>query len=210
MVSLALNIAAFLFLSWLALLVIGVIIDVFRNSTTKTYTPTIVPEKPLTTSELIQKKKDRCREMKVPELMEGLYDYIKYYPSWIKKEDRSYVPSIVEKAEFIEKESYESKKVKIVLNNHEYQVHYKKNDHLEIYSGGEKVLALAFDVEYGNDEVTSWHTYHAAYIDGFIEGDWIEDFKLLQQQIYEDSRSRQKKLGLVKDPEEVKKDFGIK
>lgn len=171
----------------------------------------------------VEKKKNLAKEKKINELISELYfDNITYYPSWIKHEDRSYVPAIITSATELkekgEKNDRDKKIIKITLNEKKYQFAFKENSFstpdgeyhthglLELFDGDKKVLGLDVSLEHGDYDST-WSPYG---IEAFIDGEWIEDFRSLKKQKIKDDKERA--LKKAEDPEkteEMKKNFGI-
>jgi len=171
----------------------------------------------------VEKKKNFAKEKKVDELISELYfENITYYPSWIKHEDRSYVPAIISSAteskEKGERKDRDKKIIKITLNNKKYKFAFEENSFstpdgewnthglLELFDGDKKVLALNVSQEHTEYDST-WSPFG---IEAFIDGEWIEDFRSLKKQKIKDDKERA--LKKAEDPEKtekMKKDFGI-
>lgn len=168
----------------------------------------------------VEKKKNLAKEKKVDELISELYfGNIEHYPSWIKHEDRVYVPELITDA--TKSKERDKKVTKIILNEKEYKFTFKADffyhpelgdsastnyGYLELFNGNEKVLELNISIKY-----KSWGTeYRTTDIKAFIDGEWIEDFCCLKKQKIKDDRARAVKK--AEDPEkteEMKKNFGI-
>ena len=160
----------------------------------------------------VEKKKRKAEKMGLPKLISSLYhDNIKYYPSWIDNA-REYVPIIVERA-VKQKASYEEEKLEIILNNKVYLFKYEEDDeydnatylNLELYINGKKVFAITKTVFNLDIDIEPSVSVHA-----FVEGDWINDFLQLDEQIKILEKKREKD-GFDKSAEisKLKKDFGL-
>lgn len=167
--------------------------------------------------EEVEKKKNLAKEKKVDELISDLYfNDIRYYPSWIKHENREYVPALITSA--TESKKGEDKMVQITLNKKIYKFSFKEsffytpdgesNTHglLELFEDDKKVLAVKLSCdysEYGSD----WRPFE---IEAFINGEWIEDFSFLKKEKQKDEKDRAIKN--AEDPEKIKRmknNFGI-
>ncbi|EKD46972.1 MAG: hypothetical protein ACD_66C00276G0009 [uncultured bacterium] len=171
----------------------------------------------------VEKKKNLAKEKKVDELISELYfENITYYPSWIKHEDRSYVPAIItsasESKEKGKKDERDKKIINITLNDKKYKFAFEENSFstpdgeynthglLELFDGDKKVLGLDVSLEHGDYDST-WSPFG---IEAFIDGDWIEDFRSLKKQKIKDDKERA--LKEAENPEKTKKmkdNFGI-
>ena len=161
----------------------------------------------------VELKKQKAQEMKLPELLSALYhNQIKHYPNWINDESaRDKVCPLVTEAV-----SLDSGKIKISLKGKEYVLLFKKNktfaSHgkfhceatMQLFARDKKVLT--FNVATSDQHLLAQWT--PSDVESFIEGEWIDDFKQLQEHIESDERTKdiiykRKKL------EELKSDFGL-
>ena len=80
----------------------------------------------------------------------------------------------------------------------------EKHGTLELYSGAKKVLVLSMAYNY-DQYYSKWQPFS---IDGFIEGEWIKDFKELA--IVSEKEAKESLDALTRKPvDKLKKDFGI-
>jgi hypothetical protein len=161
----------------------------------------------------VEKTKQKAKKMRIPELLNTLYhEYIRYYPDWLNNVSaHQQVCSLVTEAVQIDRN-----KIKINLRGKDYLFYFKmENIHgpkdkfyckgtMEISLGDKKVIK--FNASAINQlNLTSWVTTD---IESFVEGDWIDDFKNLQQQIDSETRNRDI-LYRRKRIDQLKNDFGL-
>lgn len=154
---------------------------------------------------------------KVKELIGNLYfNKIKYFPHWIKN-NREYIPSSISAA--TERKEKDEKITEITLNDKNYKFTFKESsfstpdgEHhthglLQLFEKDKKVFATNCSLDY-DDYGSGWSTFS---VEGFIDGDWIENFNLLKAEI--ESNDKEKEIRRAEDPEKTEKlksDFGIK
>ena len=169
----------------------------------------------------VAQKKKIAEDRGLKELVGGLYfGEIEHYPSWIKNDNREYVPAIVTKSveEDIKDNEDIKKIVKITLNSKEYKFTFSESSFstpdgemhnhgkLTLFSGTKKVFVINASLD-DNDYDFDWRPFG---IDAFIEGDWIEDFQSLKEAKQKAEKDRSIKR--AEDPEKIEKlkqDFGI-
>jgi hypothetical protein len=161
----------------------------------------------------VEKRKRRAEELGVPKLFEKLYSRIPHYPSWIKNNhNREWVCSLVTDAIKMEDGG-----IKIVLSEETYTFYFKesnfstpdgeyhKHANWELYVDSKKVLVV--DMAYEMDQYIGGN-WTAFGVSAFIEGDWLKDFKKLEQKIVVEDKEREQKRK-SKEAEKLKEDFGI-
>lgn len=122
-----------------------------------------------------------------------------FYPSWLKMEkepSRKYVPLIVTSAEELQHAAdilNEDRKIKMTLNNKEYICSFARRAYqtsngccwfcgtVEIYSNDENVLGLIGELDLSSIDIL--FQAGALNITGFKGGQWIDDFRKLNQGI---------------------------
>jgi|GEM_PF-2918558 len=161
----------------------------------------------------VEMKKQMAKEMKIPEMFEKLYHtQIRYYPAWIKDNRfREHVCSLVTDAEDLG-----DGRIKIRLKENDYVFAFKKENifnqegklylraKMELFLNDKKILGLHM-VNTGQMLATKWRS---SDIEAFIEGDWINDFKQLHQQIEVEATKRVKEDKKEK-LDKIRKDFGL-
>lgn len=167
----------------------------------------------------VKKRKERARQLGVDKFMGELFNDLKYYPTWFQK-NRAYTPLITDARE-LEKEirgSNEWRRWQITLKGNDYIFAFREysfytpdgeygcNGDFEIYKDGKKVLAI--DISQHTDQYSDIPQWSAFDIDGFIEGEWIGDFKELYEASKKAHEDGLKKL-FKKPADKLKEDFGI-
>ncbi len=156
--------------------------------------------------------KKQVNELKADALKEGMpqlinrlyFTDIHYYPSWITISDsRRYVPAMVTSSQGGIKDGKEE--VQVSINGHEYTFLHSQpklnigdtSYLLELFHGEERVMALR------------GHLHYISSIESYIKGEWIEEFKKLEEEVVKHEQLEQE----TEDPNEIrelKKNFGIK
>jgi hypothetical protein len=156
----------------------------------------------------VERKKKKAWEAKIPQLVTNLYfEHIKYYPTYIKH-NRDWVCSLITDAVKLNENT-----TKITLNNNDYLFtlidegifEHSVFERLVLFFNNKKLLELTLSVEVDYD------IYRRPLdIKAFVEGEWINDLKTLEQKINLEKEERKRR-----DREEpnkinkLKKDFGI-
>lgn len=162
----------------------------------------------------IEKKKKQAKEMGLHKLICNLYaDSIQHFPVWINN-NREYVPMLVSKCST----THEGKNEDILLEMKGKQYHiffrsrefttpdgdYHRHGNIDIIFLGTKYFSVSVAKEM-NEYNTEWNPID---IEAFREGEWIHDFKLLQNCIKQNDEIR--KIKATKDKiNKDKNNFGI-
>ncbi len=180
-------------------------------------------------------RKEIAKKKKVDILISNLYmNHIKHYPHWINK-DRLNVPAIVSSAietrtkdkvidiilgedpSDIQDSRNTEAAICIILNNKKFKFiftitnfamdsEYYSYGLLELFENSKKVLGINHSLlRDGYDEL--WDPYD---IEAFIDGEWVEDFYVLQREIKELEKIRlQEESEDPNETERLKRNFGI-
>lgn len=144
----------------------------------------------------VEKKKQRAKELGLPDLISELYmDHIRYFPSWIKN-NKEYVPNMVKNC--VEADNNE---IILELNDKKYSFRFEEktfdtpdgewhtHGKLELFMHDDKCFAISLAQE-SNKYYSSWKAFD---VNAFKEKEWINDFKALKKQIDIDSKIREEK-----------------
>jgi len=149
------------------------------------------------------------------------FNKIKYYPSKIKEEKaHKYVPDIITNA--IELTKGNQQKISLTLKNRNYififeeyfgsmpDGEYYTSGKMMLYFDNKKVLDLDASLEYDQycliaGEWSFWR------INGFIEGEWVNDFKELKIKNRQADKKKDddEQKNRIEEAQRLKKNFGI-
>lgn len=156
----------------------------------------------LESREEIEKREQRARDLGVIEIFKRLCLNIYWYSQWSKDPDKKQlIPSSVTNAVLLQSNIVGRNKVnrgssfeiKINLSRKDYTFHFEEKNFqlhdktfrtigiLELFSEDKKVLELIGQL--GNSGFCCFHDDEYLYVKTFVEGDWINDFKKLYDEI---------------------------
>jgi len=152
---------------------------------------------------LVQEKKAKAKELRLPEFMADLFfDQIVHYPVWMNGNERKdLVPLEVKFAEEIKDQGSAKKQVKLGISRDVYVFGFESQlvpmpngssenrGLLELYFNDRKVLAIELSCEKAQFGII-WNPYD---LQAFIEGPWIRVFRDLRQHTVELNRKKDKK-----------------
>jgi hypothetical protein len=178
----------------------------------------------------IEKKKEKARQLGLPEMMVKLYhDYsLKHFPSWITNSSVKELQEFIQSAKYVGKKGFEDSTIDIVFKNKTFRFKYKEDmvsppDGDFFYSGdldliidGQKVLSVGM-FGHPNEAGGDWSAHD---VEAFLEGDWINGFKELYSAVEKWDKDESEKfdrqfhyLGGKEETDEavdkLKKDFGM-
>jgi len=163
----------------------------------------------------VKKRKKIAEEKGVRALITGLYfGKLEYYPSWIKQSG-GYVPKAINEAK--EEKNGERKITTIAFFGKTYKFEFSQHSFstpddfvthglLELFFGEKRILGINVALEHGTYD-SEWRPFDIA---AFIDGDWIDDFSRLKEEIKKNDKLREQKK--AEDPRKVqdlKNNFGI-
>lgn len=139
-------------------------------------------------------KSSLAHKSAIPELVARLYnDYIRDLPDWI--ELRKMSNSLITDAVYLNMNKDTEMKqsaIKIILKGKSYIFYFTelpgvntligswyRRGSLDIFLNGKRILFLKM----AKDKRNKNSQWKPAYIEGFVEGDWIKDFQELEKQI---------------------------
>jgi hypothetical protein len=168
--------------------------------------------------EEVRKRKKIAEDKGVKDLITRLYfDYLEYFPSWIKNHN-DHVPSLIDSAiseKKGEKEitiiSFKDKKYRFDFSQHSFYAfdEYCTHGLLELFSEDKKLVAINLSEVYSEYGGSDWRPFG---VEAFIDGKWIDDFKYLKGAIQKNEELREKKMAMANEPKRIKKlkdDYGI-
>jgi len=174
----------------------------------------------------VEKRRRIAEERGIKDLIFDLYfKRVKFFPTRIKS-SRDLVPKLVESA--LSAKEGEREILTLSFSGKTYRFEFStrafstpdsdcESGLLELYTSEKKVFGVEtirtlrmWGVDREMAEAMADGEWGAADISAFIDGDWVDDFKHLQETIQEDNRLRE--LRRAEDPERtqrLKDDFGI-
>ena len=171
-----------------------------------------IPEKSEFIEDIIARKIEKAKQLKLDEIIVDLYDEIQHYPSWINRPNsQDSVKEIVSEAKYLDEDSDQ---MEIVFRDKKYVFKNKEKisemdssscyGDVEVYSEGKKVFAVTKHAEY-NPYACTWKPLS---IEAFIEGDWIDDIREMYSLVKKQNESKKAKQYQA-ELERKKKDFGL-
>lgn len=163
----------------------------------------------------VKKRKKIAEEKGVAPLIVHLYfGKLQYYPNWIEQ-NGNYVPKLLTEATAEKKGEKEIMTINLSgkIYRFEFSQHtfstpddYVTHGLLELFSNDKKCLGLNLSLEHGTYD-SEWRPFD---ISAFIDGEWIDDFRNLREEIQQNDKLREQQE--AEDPkkvQELKNNFGI-
>jgi hypothetical protein len=157
-----------------------------------------------------EKRKKIAQEKKLDRLFIDLYyDYLQYYPHWIKNKNTKINPAISEIKEVEDKIEFivGDKKYRIVKgNSHPHPFESSTLNDLSLYMNDKKIFEVTEEQTF--NEYSDFHDTYS--INAYVNDEWVEDFKQIKS--YKEIASKEAEIAFAEDPKrtrELKEAFGI-